>query len=192
MKYLAHLKLPQQCNELLDVYRAEIAPYITELPGSGSHITLFSGRFDLEHESNLISELKHIKSSSFSLSLEDTFDIYDRNRLVLKVRPSIPLHLLHLDIIEHMQSYLNWTEIPAIPPLYASDTQRRKVYEQYGSPYVERFYSPHLSLCSITPTCRTLPVPERLARYSWSVDSFFLYRKNTRWEEVERFELSGE
>lgn len=188
MKYLVHLRPPQPIIESVEAYRKKIQPSIASVSDNILHCTLMLARFHEGDEKTLIRTLDTVSGSPLSLEIGG-FDLFERDSLVARIQPRKALAQVHLQVIEKLRGYIQWDEIGELLPEFEHDSERRRVYETYGSPFYAQFYQPHISLAHVKPDF-SIPISSFLTGQTFEVSEFYLSKKKEgSWQTLHSFHL---
>ncbi len=182
-KLVVHIEPSSELESRLKAVQDEIAPQVKSLQDP-LHLTLYCSRFTDERA--IVSALKNIQQAPFALAT-DEFDHFDDDVFVIRVN-SVGARALHSQVIEALRPYLNRAEISApIQPAGFEENVRR-----YGTPYVGKLYTPHITLATAVNDVRRPPfiVWPPIEMHQWTADKFVLSKSvNGKYERLEEFKL---
>lgn len=192
MKYLVHLRLPEEFVKLAEAYVREIDGLVQNHPSNDHHCTLMTLRMDPSNERKALGLLEKIIIEPFNARVS-SFDIFDDNSLVLRLTDSPGLNLLHLQVIRALGNLVDWNGTAPLNNKYKGDENKKIVHAKYGSPYCAQFYNPHITICELkNGNIEVVPQTEtskKLRYYDWPVKEFWLSKKGeTTWTTIKKFE----
>lgn len=204
MKYLVHLKPPQEIVDRIDQIRLFNQESVRKISTNVDHLTLmtlYSKARGTDNEEEIVNELEHIVQEPFFISgfLKPTQKNihYQRNKrliLTLDSEERWKLKNLHQQIIKKLKKYINWKEVSKLAPQF-HDTPREEVYREFGSPYYAEFFNSHITVGEVTDgkSLSSKEVePIMIANPFWHVGEMWLHKKRAGgWESVRRFILSA-
>ncbi len=191
MKYLMHIRPPEELGKRLVSLRLAIKPYIMHMYRNVPHCTLFITYTDPSDESKLISSLEKVSCPPVSMGLGE-LDLFDGDNLVVRVEKNDELQKLHYRVIAAGMEHFDKEQRPPSPAKYEDDMERKIAHVTFGSPYFGKFYRPHITVSEVEPrSFKTIleKHKEMLKGFSWEATEFWLSRKAEEWEIIKRFSM---
>jgi len=188
MKYLVHLRPPENLTQSIVSYRSQFSQYVQEVSKNVLHLTVMVLRINPADEEKAISSLEAITTDELKIE-PDELDLFDENTLVVKVKRTPELMTFHHNVIESLSPYINWDETPT----FNGDESRRHLYQRYASAYVAQFYQPHISIAQVNPNILNDKEfnPHFFKDRDFNVQEFYLSRREADgWKTVRSFPLS--
>jgi 2'-5' RNA ligase len=145
MKYLVSLKPPLDVCQRLESVQESLGLNLIRRPRGGLHCTLKVMR--VGNEPKLVDKLEKINVDNFPLELElGDYALFNGRRLVVRIKPTISLILTHYRVLRSELGIHNRCRSKLMPSQFEGDQEREEIYGFFGSPYVGKFYSPHITL----------------------------------------------
>ena len=183
MKYLIHARPSQEFIQEIKEYKKKFSALT---PQSNEYrTTLMVARFNPADETKIIDDLEKICAKPITIRAGE-MELFTEETLVIKL-VSPDLKQLHHQIIEKMAKYIDWQNTP----LYQGEPEREGVFKKYGSQFCEKFYQPHIIIVETESAIfrQNWPNMNHFAGITFTIDKFYLSRKQEKWETAKVFPL---
>ncbi|HME87025.1 MAG TPA: 2'-5' RNA ligase family protein [Candidatus Nanoarchaeia archaeon] len=182
MRYVIAAPIRGSLANKIDSYKELHQQDILELPKLPVHYTILATELFERKEDEVLKRIKAIADTQLELETKcKELDVFDNNALVLKLKKTPNMQLLHDRVCFELRPLL-WHG-----NLEEENKKKEQRIRKYGSAYAGPNYRPHVTL--FHPKEDSKKDRDHFRGDSVAIDSIGVWVKNDKWKLLSEFEL---